>query len=488
MDLPRRTRLLCVAVAVAIGICSCTNEKTGNHDQVPPAAVSDLVVGRPLGNTLGVAWTATGDDSTQGKAAQYDLRYSTQPITEENWDNATRVPGVAPPFEAGYYDHCLVQGLAPATTYYFAVKVQDKAFNWSTVSNVGSATTQGYGDTIPPSLVSDLIVDSVSSSTISLSWTAPGDDSGFGRASYYDIRFSVLPIYSEIDWFYSARLTGEPAPVPAGTHQSLTVTGLTPDRHFYFALKAGDEITNWSALSDQVPATTAPAEIIPPAAITDLTLGEVTFSTVELIWTAPGDDGDSGTASAYDVRYNVYPIAERNWQDNFAVPFPPKPAPAGTQQSMIVRNLTPFAIYHFAIKTGDEIPNWSPVSNEVTAITDGSQNLIDTIPPARIKDLAVIAASSSAVTLSWHSPGDDRNSGTAIAYDIRYSLDSITDANWGQATQVVTVIVPHQAGTYQLKDIEGLTPAMIYFFAIKTADEVPNWSGLSNVASGKTLP
>ncbi len=488
MRLPRHRLFLSTFFALALGIWSCGEEKTGSSDLVPPSRVTDLVVGRPLGSTLGVAWTATGDDSTHGKAAHYDLRYSTQPITEANWANATRVPDIAPPFEAGYYDHCLVRELAPSTTYYIALKVQDQAANWSALSNVGSAITEGYGDSIPPSPVTDLVVDSVSSNSVSLSWTAPGDDSANGRASVYDLRFSVLPIFSDLDWPFSARLTGEPAPAAPGTLQSLTVTGLVPGRHFYFALKTGDEIANWSLLSNQIPATTAPAETIAPSAITDLSIGEVTFSSVELTWTAPGDDGDSGTASVYDIRLNNYPITEKNWADNFQTLTPPNPAPAGTRQSTIIRNLTPFGVYHFAIKTGDEIPNWSPISNEVIAITDGSQNLIDTIAPSRIRDLVVSAASRSALTLRWHAPGDDRGTGTAIAYDIRYSSDSITDANWDQATRVAATTVPHLAGSDQWQDVEGLAPATTYYLAIKASDEVPNWSGLSNIAKGTTQP
>ncbi|MDD4052749.1 MAG: fibronectin type III domain-containing protein [candidate division Zixibacteria bacterium] len=46
-------------------------------------------------------------------------------------------------------------------------------------------------DTIPPGTVVDLKVDYVTTSTITLSWTAPGDDGFSGLSVQYDFRFSA---------------------------------------------------------------------------------------------------------------------------------------------------------------------------------------------------------------------------------------------------------------------------------------------------------
>ncbi len=50
-----------------------------------------------------------------------------------------------------------------------------------------------------------------------------------------------------------------------------------------------------------------------PAAVTDLATGTVTTSSVDLSWTAPGDDGATGTATTYDVRYSTSTITAGNW-------------------------------------------------------------------------------------------------------------------------------------------------------------------------------
>jgi len=42
----------------------------------------------------------------------------------------------------------------------------------------------------------------------------------------------------------------------------------------------------------------------PPGPIEDLAVSFRDYNSIELIWTAPGDDGDVGTATYYDIRYS----------------------------------------------------------------------------------------------------------------------------------------------------------------------------------------
>ncbi len=57
----------------------------------------------------------------------------------------------------------------------------------------------------------------------------------------------------------------------------------------------------------------AAADGTAPADVTDLATGTVTTSSVALSWTAPGDDGATGTASSYDIRYSTSTITAGNW-------------------------------------------------------------------------------------------------------------------------------------------------------------------------------
>lgn len=112
---------------------------------------------------------------------------------------------------------------------------------------------------------------------------------------------------------------------------------------------------------------------------------------------------------------------------------------------------------------------------------------VDNLPPAAISDLTVSNPTQSTADLRWTAPGDDMNIGIATSYDIRYSTSAINDGNWASATQVSGEPVPLIAGTSQSMTVMGLLPSTLYYFAIKTSDEVPNISALSNVVSVTTL-
>ena len=111
----------------------------------------------------------------------------------------------------------------------------------------------------------------------------------------------------------------------------------------------------------------------------------------------------------------------------------------------------------------------------------------DHTPPADITTLEAGSPTSTTITLDWTAPGDDDMIAKAAEYDIRYSSTSISDANWDQATPVANPPRPTVGGAPQSFVVSGLLPSTVYYFGIETADEVPNWSGLSNIASAKTL-
>ena len=111
-------------------------------------------------------------------------------------------------------------------------------------------------DITPPADVINLATGDTTASSIDLTWTAPGDNGSTGTASQYDIRYSISAITTETGWGDAAECTGEPAPLLAGTTQSFTATGLSPNTTYYFALKTADEVPNWSELSNSPSGTT----------------------------------------------------------------------------------------------------------------------------------------------------------------------------------------------------------------------------------------
>jgi len=128
--------------------------------------------------------------------------------------------------------------------------VSDNEFCDTTSWHVGVV---GYPDTIPPSVIYDLVGEpGATMGSIRLTWTAPGDDGTIGTASSYHVRTSSYPIYTEEDWNNAAGKLGEPLPSPFGSPEEMTVTGLNPGTYIYAAIRAQDDFFNWSPLGSCV--------------------------------------------------------------------------------------------------------------------------------------------------------------------------------------------------------------------------------------------
>ncbi|MCF8358163.1 MAG: fibronectin type III domain-containing protein [Prolixibacteraceae bacterium] len=223
-------------------------------------------------------------------------------------------------------------------------------------------------DTTPPAAISDLNATTLSAVEVNLDWTSPGDDGMVGLSTAYEIRYSTETI-NDSNWESAHVVEQTLAPEIAGTQQSFIVSGLTGGTTYYFAIKSIDEAGNVSALSNIVNTETSAADLIAPAAITDLKVVKSRPISIEICWTATGDDGSDGTATSYDIRYSQSSITEANWDSYPQQPNTPVPQAAGSQQSVIVIGLNPSTEYNLAIRAIDGQNNISPISNIVTATT-----------------------------------------------------------------------------------------------------------------------
>jgi len=334
--------------------------------------------------------------------------------------------------------------------------------------------------TLPTGVWAGLAAGESGLNSVTLTWTAPGDDGNVGTAGSYDIRYATVAV-TEGNWATCVQVTGEPSPQPADSAESFTVANLNPSSTYYFAIKAADEVGNWSELSNVVSATTD-AEQDPPSVVDDLLAGSATDSSITLTWMAVGDDGNSGTAAQYDLRYSSAPITAANFNAATQIQGEPSPQAAGSQESFTVYGLSENTTYYFAMKVADEVPNWSGLSNATSAATEQ-----ESIAPAALDDLVAINVTGTTVDLVWTATGDDGANGTATFYDIRYSTSPITQANWNSATHVTSEPAPRPSGETETFTVAGLSQGTAYYFAVKVGDEVPNWSGLSNVATATTL-
>lgn len=120
--------------------------------------------------------------------------------------------------------------------------------------------------------------------------------------------------------------------------------------------------------------------------------------TVTVSWTAPGDDGNTGTATSYELRMSTTAITAANWGSASVVTTDPLPAPAsaGTRQRTVVRGLTQGVTYWFAIKTTDDSGNESAISNIVRW-----DWILDTTAPSAPAGLSAAMQSETSVRITW---------------------------------------------------------------------------------------
>jgi hypothetical protein len=106
------------------------------------------------------------------------------------------------------------------------------------------------GDYIAPATIQDLEFKKVASSSVTLRWTAPGDDGTTGgHATSYSIRYSTTPI-TDATWYLASQVASPPTPSNPGVQDTVKITGLGQGVWWYFAIKATDDVGNVSWLSD----------------------------------------------------------------------------------------------------------------------------------------------------------------------------------------------------------------------------------------------
>jgi hypothetical protein len=127
-----------------------------------------------------------------------------------------------------------------------------------------------------------------------------------------------------------------------------------------------------------------PGDVTPPGAVGNLAAAALTHTSVELSFTAPGGDGDVGSADVYEVRYATSPIEDDAAFDAaMAPPLTHVPREAGEPEKLTIDGLTAETEYHFAIRAHDAAGNVGPRSASVAASTKTRASfLISEVAPA----------------------------------------------------------------------------------------------------------
>ncbi|MBI2105055.1 MAG: fibronectin type III domain-containing protein [Candidatus Omnitrophica bacterium] len=239
----------------------------------------------------------------------------------------------------------------------------------------------------------------------------------------------------------------------ARTH-TLAMAPLTAGSLYTFQVTTQEATGTERRFPDLTVVTLGVQDVEPPGAVGDLGASDVSDLTAALAWTAPGDDGVSGTVVAYEVQLSQQRL------EGAAAPFVRLVErltglkASGQPETLPLSDLSPQTAYFAQVRARDDRGLWGAWSNEVTFTT---QAPIDRQPP-RLFDAAITAVTTEAATLTWRTdePADSRAD---------YSLEPGTFTH--QAQDGTRVIEHHL-------QLTGLTPATRYYVRLSSADTAGN--------------
>jgi subtilisin family serine protease len=263
-------------------------------DDLPPVAVGDLRADTVGSHEAALDWSAPADPGLEARVFGYELRWSAAPIDESNFTLATPVEGPPLPGPPGTAERMVVRGLREGRTHHFALRSVDRARNASPISNVVTLVTTD----VAPARVADLRVSAADDSSVTLRWTATGDDGASGEPARYLVRGAPAAL-DEAGFDRAPLAIALAASKPAGGVETARVAGLRRGERYCFALRAEDAAGNRSVLSNVVARFAGP---LSPARGVALAVGAAPArAPVDLYWQGDGTSPAGQTLRVYDL-------------------------------------------------------------------------------------------------------------------------------------------------------------------------------------------
>ena len=213
-----------------------------------------------------------------------------------------------------------------------------------------------------PSIPQNLLVESVTSDTVSLSWGASTDNIGVAGYRVYRDKQLVQEVQGE----------------------QFTDTGLTEDTEYTYEVRAFDIAGNQSEASNEVFArTSVSVDDEAPTIPLNLKVENVTTDTVSLSWGASTDNIGVAGYRVYRDKQLVQEVQGEQFTDT---------------------GLTEDAEYTYEVRAFDAAGNQSEVSNRINVRTKG---IFDHKPPTTPMNVRATVVTENKVTLLWEASSDE---------------------------------------------------------------------------------
>ena len=285
--------------------------------------------------------------------------------------------------------------------------------------------------------------------TLTLSWIAPGDDQGTGQlmtGTRFFISSTTVQANAQSPGYWNNKrntntceiviATGS---VNAGANCSWPITGLVEGSTYYFMIWTLDQACNWSDLS----AGATFMFLMAPGPITNLAASQGLYGrSIKLVWTAPGDDGYTGTliaGSEYAIQRSTWTSVTYSTYSVDTVYVSTSSVNPGDYQSYNLTSLQQGVTYYIAMWTADNLLNWSSISNSTNAVPTPLILSVTLQAPTYYYFGQYVTGGSTDIA----SPFVVKNDGNAIE---DYSLSCTNSATWTLAAAPATDTFELQTG------------------------------------------
>ncbi|MFH1540748.1 MAG: gliding motility-associated C-terminal domain-containing protein [Elusimicrobiota bacterium] len=475
----------------------------------PPTSVTNLVT--TMGTGLGevdINWTVPAEDPSPQLGElilnwPYHLRYSTNSLAvfgddkTEWWNQASEYAQGWSEIGNGYgYSRSEITTLSAdyySKIVYFAIRAEDSGHYLATDFNVSSTTVRN--DIVAPSPITDLTALTGNyEGEIQLQWTSPGDDETSGALiGLFKIKYAQQIITTSNYDLIGQTITIVANNITPGTQQSYLVSGLPEGATYYFAIKARDDIDNWSIWQSTADNPTVNINAFCPVAVDNklpdavtLSVGSIGFTSIELKWNAPTENigrsqspTDDLAPGFYDIRFSSIGAipAEVAWN---SVPTSNRRSIStstviSSPQSYTVTGLLDKTTWWFCLVSIDDAGLSSNWSNSLQVLTQ------DQTQPAAVSNFVatpLYVPNGKEIQFTWTNPSDSDLSGVLIIYSTETysSFNPVAGTNYNIGDFDGHIIYKGMGTNYVHPN---LVSSVQYFYTAYAYDARPNYSNLA---------
>lgn len=235
-------------------------------------------------------------------------------------------------------------------------------------------------------------------------------------------------------------------------------TGLSSELSYHYLLEAVDDAGSAGLPAGPViglPSGAPAGDDVPPAPITDLAAAPGgQFGAARLTWTATGDDGSSGQALSYDLRWSANPIDPSAWPGGTTKLYTGTPVPAGGGEVYTFAGFPPGETVWFGLTAQDDGGNESALSNVVFLELPP-----DTAAPV-LSDIRSENVADRSAEIAW---ATDESAEGEVLYGLTEAYE-------------IGVSGGGPGGTSHRATLSDLAPLTLYHYRVRAAD------GSGNVA------